>query len=227
MRKAAFRESRRTCWNTSAKNQTVGTLGYPRWLVHKMLHSFGMKLPHVLCTPFHIAQCDGNKRHCGWHGIVFLFSKPQSLCMHWEWCLCTGLNTSASFYFNTRKPVTCTQQHQNFRPVWLNQILTPSINNGHSTLKSWCWAIYPFLAVFLFVLPTVSSVSRLFRTLSIRKNVAQQSDLFVAINVVCEQAISYAEHTENAAQQSDLFAAVNAVCWAYGKLCSVSRFFAA
>ena len=44
------------------------------------------------------------------------------------------------------------------------------------------------------------------------ENVAQQSDLCVAINVVCEQAISYAEHTENAAQQSDLFAAVNAVC---------------
>ena len=41
------------------------------------------------------------------------------------------------------------------------------------------------------------------------EKVAQQSDLFVAINVVCEQAISYAEHTENATQQSDLFAAVN------------------
>ena len=39
-----------------------------------------------------------------------------------------------------------------------------------------------------------------------------QSDLFAAINVVCEQAILYAEHTENSAQQSDLFAAANAVC---------------
>ena len=38
-----------------------------------------------------------------------------------------------------------------------------------------------------------------------------QSDLFAAINVVCEQAISYAEHMGNSAQQSDLFAAVNAV----------------
>ena len=41
-----------------------------------------------------------------------------------------------------------------------------------------------------------------------------QSDLFAAINVVCEQAILYAEQdsTENSAQQTGLFAAANAVC---------------
>ena len=100
-----------------------------------------------------------------------------------------------------------------------------SINNGHPTLKFWCWAIYPFLAVFLFVLHTVLSVSRRFRMLSIlTENVAQQLDLIAAVNVVCKQTISYAEHTENVAQQSDLFAAVNAVCWAYGKLCLISKF---
>ena len=44
------------------------------------------------------------------------------------------------------------------------------------------------------------------------EQVAQQSDLFVAINVVREQVISYGEYTGNSAQQSDLFAAVNAVC---------------
>ena len=55
--------------------------------------------------------------------------------------------------------------------------------------------------------------------LSVRKTLFRiqiylmQSDLFAAINVVCEQAISYAEHKYgNSAQQSDLFAAVNAVC---------------
>ena len=32
------------------------------------------------------------------------------------------------------------------------------------------------------------------------------------MNVVCEQTISFAEHTGNFAQQSDLFAAVKAAC---------------
>ena len=32
------------------------------------------------------------------------------------------------------------------------------------------------------------------------------------MNVVCEQTISFAEHTGNFAQQSDLFAAVKTVC---------------
>ena len=44
------------------------------------------------------------------------------------------------------------------------------------------------------------------------ENVAQQPDLTAAVNVVCEQTISYAAHTKNVAQQSDLFAAVNTVC---------------
>ena len=44
------------------------------------------------------------------------------------------------------------------------------------------------------------------------ENVAQQPDLFAAVNVVCEQTISYAGHTENVAQQSDLFAVVKTVC---------------
>ena len=88
-----------------------------------------------------------------------------------------------------------------------------SINNGHSTVRSSCWAIFPFLAMRLFVLHMASSVSIQFCTYAKHtEKVAQQSDLFVAINVVCEQAILYAQHTENSAQQSDLFAAVNAVC---------------
>ena len=44
------------------------------------------------------------------------------------------------------------------------------------------------------------------------ENVAQQPELFAAVNVVFEQMISYAEHTESVAQQSDLFAAVKTVC---------------
>ena len=40
------------------------------------------------------------------------------------------------------------------------------------------------------------------------ENFAQQSDLFAVVKAVCEQMIPYAEHT-------------------YGKLCSVSIFFAA
>ena len=44
------------------------------------------------------------------------------------------------------------------------------------------------------------------------ENFAQQSDLFAAIGVVCQQTISYAENTENFAQQSNLFAAVGVVC---------------
>ena len=43
------------------------------------------------------------------------------------------------------------------------------------------------------------------------ENVAQQSDVFAAINVACEQTISYAKHTENFTQQSDLVDAVMAV----------------
>ena len=43
------------------------------------------------------------------------------------------------------------------------------------------------------------------------ENIAQQSDLFAAINVVCEQTNPYAEHTGIFVQQSDLFAAVSAV----------------
>ena len=45
----------------------------------------------------------------------------------------------------------------------------PSINDGHPTLKSWCWAINSFLAVYLFVLHTVPSVSRQCRMLYIWK----------------------------------------------------------
>ena len=45
-----------------------------------------------------------------------------------------------------------------------------------------------------------------------------QPDLISAINVVCEQAISYAEHAENSAQQSDLSAAVNAKLSVWGGL---------
>ena len=36
----------------------------------------------------------------------------------------------------------------------------------------------------------------------------QQSDLFAAINVICEQTRLYDEHTENFAPQLDLFAVV-------------------
>ena len=66
------------------------------------------------------------------------------------------------------------------------------------------------------------------------RKVAQQSDLFAAVNVVCEQTILYAGHTENVAQQSDLFAAANTVCKQMipyaehrGKFAKQSDFFAA
>jgi hypothetical protein len=43
------------------------------------------------------------------------------------------------------------------------------------------------------------------------ENIAQQSDLFVAVSIVCEQTNPYAEHTENFVQQLDFFVAVSAV----------------
>ena len=58
---------------------------------------------------------------------------------------------------------------QNSRTVWLNQILMSGINNGHLTVKSWCWAIFLFIAISLFVLHLASSVRRRFHMLIIRK----------------------------------------------------------
>ena len=61
------------------------------------------------------------------------------------------------------------QSLKNSRNVWLNQILMPSINNSHPTLKSWCLATFLFLALILFVLHTALSTSRRFCKLSMRK----------------------------------------------------------
>ena len=77
-----------------------------------------------------------------------------------------------------------------------------------------------FVSCSIFVCPAYGVVCH--QTVSYAKhteNVAQQPELFAAVNVVFEQMISYAEHTESVAQQpdlltaqhSDLFAAVNAI----------------
>ena len=39
------------------------------------------------------------------------------------------------------------------------------------------------------------------------ENFAQQSDLFAAVKVVCEQMIPFAEHTANSIPYTDFFAA--------------------
>ena len=44
-----------------------------------------------------------------------------------------------------------------------------SNNNRHPTAKSLCWTMFLFIATSLFVLHMTSSVSRMFRVLSIRK----------------------------------------------------------
>ena len=70
-----------------------------------------------------------------------------------------------------------------------------------------------FVSRSIFVCPAYGAVCQ--QTVSYyskhAENVAQQPDIFAAVNVICEQTILCAEHTENSAQQSYLFAAVNAV----------------
>ena len=98
-----------------------------------------------------------------------------------------------------------------------------SINTGHSTVRSSCWAIFPFITTSLFVLHTASSVSSQFCTLSTRKKLHNsqiyllQSMLSVSRQfcmlsiqktlhnnqIYLLQSIPYAEHTENSVLYPD------------------------
>ena len=111
----------------------------------------------------------------------------------------------------------------------------PSINNGHLTLKSWCWATFLFVVV-IFVCPANGAVCQ--QIILYAKHM--YAKLCTAVRCICcNQCLLWADNFVCWAHEK-LCTRISLFCcsrfsliaddsiwyWACGKLCSVSSFFA-